>query len=117
MSDPTDHPFFDEPSPEPEPSGVPPWLLPAAIGVVVTLLLVGLVLILTGDDDETSDTVPSLPASTTVPATEPPATEPPTTEPPATEPPATEPPATEPPATEPTRHRTTRHRTTGERRR
>jgi hypothetical protein len=87
-------------------------LVPAAIALVL-LLLLGLVvgLVLRGDDntaDTTPETASSLQTTTTEettttvePTTEPPATDPPATDPPATDPPATDPPATDPPATDP----------------
>jgi hypothetical protein len=87
-------------------------LVPAAIALVL-LLLLGLVvgLVLRGDDntaDTTPETASSLQTTTTEettttvePTTEPPATDPPATDPPATDPPATDPPATDPPVTDP----------------
>lgn len=113
-----------------EPSGRPPWLLPAAIGLLV-VLVIGLIAVLaSGDDDDATDStttssgvstssteplfVPgsdlttsvastsTTPATTTGPGTTAqPTTAPPVTDPPPTDPPPTEPPPTDPPPTDP----------------
>jgi len=113
---------FDEP-----PDWRPRWLLPAAIALLVALII-GLIAVLatrdSGDDESDETTTTSSEVSTTTepvfvpvdsganttstaapttaaPTTEAPTTLAPTTQPPTTQPPTTQPPTTQPPTTQP----------------